>query len=74
MKAKFLNLFLPGIMLLGRTQRHIVGSVGSPTFSSLKERALRQKGEVTLVDGQKYAAARIRIGQIQPHGSILNYR
>ena len=50
-------------MFIGCSQKHIVGSVGSPTFSSLKERALRQKkGEVTLVDGQKYAAYFIRIG------------
>ena len=62
MKAKFLNLFLVGIMFIGCSQKHIVGSVGSPTFYSLKERALRQKGEVTLVDGQKYAAERIRLG------------
>ena len=50
MKAKFFNLFLVGIMLIGCSQKHIVGSKGSPTFSSLKEQALRQKGEVTLVD------------------------
>ena len=48
-------------MFIGCSQKHIVGSVGSPTFYSLKERALRQKGEVTLVDGQKYAAERIRL-------------
>ena len=63
MKAKFLNFLLVGIMFIGCSQKHIVGSVGSPTFSSLKEQALRQKkGEVTLVDGQKYAAYFIRIG------------
>ena len=49
-------------MLIGCSQKHIVGSIGSPTFSSLKKRALRQKGVVTWVDGRKYTAYRIRFG------------
>ena len=61
MKAKFFNLFLVGIMLIGCSQKHIVGSISSPTFSSLNIQTLRQKGEVTLVGGQKFAAGWIRL-------------
>ena len=41
-------------MLVGCSQKHMVGSLGSPTYASLKERGLRDKGEVTLVDGEGF--------------------
>ena len=56
MMANFLNVFLLGSMIVGCSNQHIVGSIGSPTYASLKERGLREKSEVKLVNGNCFEA------------------